>query len=150
MAVTAKWFGRTLMNALGGSAGGGAADVDLLSDVLRVILVASTATPSQDDWAYFGDVTGELSTASGYTALGASLTNKTLTYTASTNVIALDADDVSWSSATIQARYAVVYDSTASGSPLLSYVDFGETVSSTNGTFQITWNSGGISTITPA
>ena len=52
-------------------------------------------------------------------------------------------------SSTITARYAVIYDSTgtSSTSALIGYVDFGADVSTTNGTFQITWDSAGIFTI---
>lgn len=58
-----------------------------------------------------------------------------------------DAADTSWSSSTITARYAVVYDDTPGTSatkPLLLYVDFGADVSTTNGTFQITWDALGL------
>ncbi|WP_203231419.1 hypothetical protein [Nocardioides caldifontis] len=56
---------------------------------------------------------------------------------------------MSWSSSTITARYAVIYVSTgtSSTSPLLCYVDFGQDVSTTDGTFQITWAPGGIATV---
>ncbi len=81
------------------------------------------------------------------------LGSKTSTYDGTNNVIVLDAADVTWSSSTITARYAVVYDdtpATAGTKPLIGYVDFGSDQSSTNGNFTITWDSTGIVRITVA
>ena len=91
--------------------------------------------------------------ANGYTTGGATLANASIGYTAGTNVVKLDGDDVSWTSSTITARYAVIVDTTPGSSatnPVLGYVDFGADVASTNGTFTITWSTDGIFTITPA
>ena len=55
-----------------------------------------------------------------------------------TTVSTLTATNPSWASATITAVGAAVYD-TANSNALLVYVDFaGGSVSSTNGTFQVT------------
>ncbi len=63
-----------------------------------------------------------------------------------THIVTFDADDVSWASSTVSARYGVLYKSTgtASTSALIGYFDFGSTVSSTNGTFSIPFHSAGI------
>jgi hypothetical protein len=63
-----------------------------------------------------------------------------------TNIVTFDADDVSWASSTVTARYAVLYKSTGTGSTsaLIGYFDFGANVSSTNGTFSIPFHSSGI------
>ena len=143
MAVTAKWFGKAFLSLLNKEA-------DLNSDVIKVMLCTSSYTPDQDTHDYKDDVTNEVSGA-GYTEGGATLGSVTVTYTAGTNVIMFDAADTTWSSATITARYAVVYDSTPATDgtrPLLLYVDFGEDVTSTGGNFTITWNAAGIATIT--
>lgn len=152
MAVTAKMYGQALMQALGSGTAGNAPNVDWLSDTIKVMLCTSTYTPNQDTHVFKSDVTNEVS-GTGYTAGGATLANKTITYTGATNVIMLDADDTSWTTATITARYAVIYDSTPAtdaARPLLGYIDFGADVVSTAGTFQITWDAAGIFTITPA
>ncbi len=81
------------------------------------------------------------------------MANKTNTYNSATNVIVLDADDVTWASSTITARYAVIYNATPATDatrPLIGYVDFGSDQSSTNGNFTITWDSTGIVRITVA
>jgi len=65
----------------------------------------------------------------------------------------LDADDTTWSSSTITARYAVIYDAspaTNATRPLIGYVDFGSDQSSSNGNFTITWDATGIVRITVA
>lgn len=139
MAVTAKLFGSfpaKLANK----------EIDYDSDTIKVALVTSAYTPDQDAHDYFNDVTNEV-TGTGYTAGGATLASKTVTYTAGTNTQAFDAADVTWAAATITARYAVIYDATpgtAATNPLIGYVDFGADVSSTAGDFTITWDAAGV------
>ena len=146
MAVSAKWFGKALLNQFG------ATPVNWTSDTIKVALCTSTFTPDQDVMDFYDDLTNELTTTGGYTAGGATLGTPTKTYTAGTNVIKLDGDDVTWATSTITARYAVIYKSTGtpSTSPLLGYVDFGVDYVSTGGPFTITWDAAGIFTITPA
>ncbi|MFC9766736.1 hypothetical protein ACFVJ2_33630, partial [Rhodococcus jostii] len=65
----------------------------------------------------------------------------------------LDAADSSWTTSTITARYAIIYNSTPGTDatrPLIAYVDFGADVSTTAGTFTITWDAAGIVTLTAA
>jgi len=144
MAVSAKMYGNALLKALN-------KEVDWDTDAIKVMLCTSSYVPDQDAHIYKSSVTNEV-TGTGYTAGGATLGSKTITYTAGTNTITLDAADTSWSSATITARYAVIYVSTGTDatSVLLGYVDFGQDMTATNGTFQITWDAAGIFTITAA
>ena len=150
MAVTAFWFGRALLNGLGSDVGGGAPNIDWLSDTIKVSLHTSTMTPDQDTWEFEDDLTNEVANGNGYTTGGATLANKALTYTAGTNTVMLDADDVVWTSSTITARYAVIRDTTPgtpATNPLIGYIDFGQDVSSVDGPFTITWDAAGIGTI---
>lgn len=127
-------------------------EIDWDTDTIKVALCTSTYTPAQDTHDYFNDITNEVS-GTGYTAGGATLTTKTVGYTAGTNVTKFDADDVSWTTSTITARYAVLYVDTGGASstdPLIGYVDFGTDVSSSAGTFSITWDAAGIFTVTVA
>lgn len=112
---------------------------------VKVMLCTSSYTPSQTNHTVKTDVTNEVS-GTGYTAGGAYLTSPT--YTRSSGVTTFDAADTSWASSTITARYAVIYDDAAANDPLIAYVDFGADVSSTNGTFQLTWDASGIFTAT--
>jgi len=127
-------------------------EITLSSDTLKVMLCTSTYTPDQDAHQYKSSVTNEVS-GTGYTATGASLASVTWSYNTSTNVYTLDAADTSWTSSTITARYAVIYDSTPATDatrPLIAYVDFGADVISSAGTFTITWDATGIVTFTVA
>lgn len=138
MAVTAKMYGNALLKALN-------KEVNYITDTIKVMLCTSAYTPNQDAHIYKSSITGEV-TGTGYTAGGATLTNKTMTYNGATNTIKLDADDVVWVSSTITARYAVIYDDTGtdSTSTLLGYIDFGEDKISSAGDFKITWDTAGI------
>jgi hypothetical protein len=143
--MASKLYGNFLLKALN-------KEIDFDSDTIKVALVSSSYTPDQDAHDYWNDVSSYEVTGTGYTAGGATLASKTATYDSATNVIVLDAADTTWSSSTITARYAVIYDSTgtASTSPLIGYVDFGSDQSSTSGNFTITWDSTGIVRITVA
>lgn len=146
MAVSAKLYGLPLL------AQWGTTPINWTADTIKVALCTNAYTPNQDTHAFFSDITNELTTAGGYTAGGATLGSAAKTYTAGTNVLMFDGADTSWASSTITARYAIVYKSTGTGStsPLVLYVDFGADVSTTNGTFQITWDAAGLWTITVA
>lgn len=145
MAVSAKYYGNFFLNLADKK-------IDFNSDTIKVALATSAYTPDQDAHDFFNDVTNEV-TGTGYTAGGATLANCTITYTGATNVLKLDADDASWATSTITARYAIVYDSTpgtAATNPLILYVDFGADVVSTAGTFSIVWDAAGLATVTVA
>lgn len=122
--------------------GGG---IDLDTDTIKVALVSSSYTPSQDAHDFFDDVTNEI-IGTGYTAGGATLGSKTVTQDNTNNRATFDAADATWSSSTLTARGAVIYKSTgtASTSPLIAYIDFGSDVSTSDSTFTLTFNSDGI------
>jgi hypothetical protein len=143
MAVTANWYGLGLKAFMDGS-------INWASDTIKVALAPSTYTPNQDTDQFFSSVTEV--TGTGYTAGGATLGSKTSNYTGASNTVTLDGADVSWASSTITARRAIIYKSTGtnSTSPVLGYVDFGADVSSSSGTFQITWDAAGIFTVVAA
>jgi hypothetical protein len=128
-------------------------EVDWDTDTIKVALLSSAYTPNQDTHDYFDDVVANEVSGTGYTAGGATLASKTITYDSATNVTVLDAADVTWSSSTITARYAVVYSdagATNAQKVLLGYVDFGSDQSSTSGNFTITWDATGIFRLTVA
>jgi hypothetical protein len=139
MAVTAKFYGNAIKNAFLGL-------MDLDNDVVRVSLHTSTYVPNQDTDEFYDDVTDEVANGNGYTTGGEVIANMAVTYDADTNTIKIDGDDVTWTSSTITARVAVIYvdTGTASTSPLIGYIDFGEDKSSNNGDFKIQWHADGI------
>ncbi|MFC9892097.1 hypothetical protein ACFVMC_00245 [Nocardia sp. NPDC127579] len=145
MAASAKLYGlaqKSLFNK----------ELDWDTDAIKVMLCTVSYTPNQDTHQYKSDITAE-ATGTGYTAGGALLTSCTATYNAGTNTLTLDAADVSWPNSTISARYAVLYNSTPATDatrPLIGYVDFGQDISTTAGTFSIVWDAAGIITATAA
>jgi|SRR6478609_1111764 len=125
-------------------------EIDYDSDTIKVALATSSYTPNQNTHDYFNDITNEV-TGTGYTAGGATLGSKTVTQSTTTHTF--DAADTVWTTSTITARYAIIYDATpgtAATNPLIAYVDFGADVSSTAGDFTITWSASGIFTLTVA
>jgi hypothetical protein len=123
------------------------AEIDFADDTIRVALCTSSYTPDQDNHDYFDDITNEV-VGTGYVADGEALASKT--DNVASDVTTLDAADVTWSSSSITARYGIIYKDTgtASTSPLIGYIDFGEDKSSSDGDFTLTWNASGIITFT--
>jgi hypothetical protein len=149
MAVTHKVYTSWLANALGSTAGGGAPNCDFLSDTIKLALTSSSYTPNQNTHDFFDDITNELAATGGYSSGGATLGSKTMTATA--NAVTLDAADVTWTSATFTARYAILYDATPGTNatrPLISYVDFGGDQTVSGGDFTVSWNASGIIVVT--
>lgn len=123
-----------------------AANIDLDADTIKVMLVTSSYTPDPDNHDYINDVNSYEVSGTGYTAGGATLSNKSVTQDNTDDEGVFDADDVTWSNSTITARGAVLYKDTGntSTSPLICYFDFGSDQSSSNGDFTIQWNAEGI------
>jgi hypothetical protein len=119
--------------------------IDHTNDTIKVALCTSSYTPNIDTHDFFDDITNEVS-GTGYTAGGATLAGKATSVDTTDNEGVFDATDMSLSTATITARYAVIYKSTgvSSTSPLICYIDLGENKTSVASTFGITWNSEGI------
>ena len=131
------------------NAGDGNTKIDLSTggDTIKVALVTSSYTPNEATHDFFDDVTNEV-TGTGYTAGGATLASQD--WTVASNVAKFDAADTTWTTSSITARAAVIYKSTGvdSTSPLIAYIDFAADKVSDGGTFQITWHSSGIITLT--
>ncbi len=127
----------------------GNGSIDLDTDSIKVMLVTSSYTADIDAHTKRSDVTNEVS-GTGYSAGGSALTTKTMTANNTSDQGVFDADDVSWTTATITARGAVLYKSrggASSADELIAYVDFGSNQTSTAGTFTITWSATGIITL---
>jgi len=119
--------------------------IDLDTDTINVMLVTSSYTPNQDTHEDRADVTNEI-TGSGYTAGGAAIGSKTVTQDNTDNEGVFDGADVTWSTATITARGAVIYKSTgvAANDTLIAYLDFTTDQTATGADFTIAWNAEGI------
>lgn len=120
--------------------------IDLSADTIKMALLTSSYTPDQDAHDFYDDVSANEVAASGsYSAGGATLA-VTVSQDNTDNEGVFDATDVSFTSATITARYAVIYKSTgtAGTSPLICLIDFGTDQISTAGTFTVTFAAEGI------
>ena len=80
-------------------------------------------------------VTNEVANSGTYAAGGGTLTN--VTPTSSSTTAFTDFADLSFTSATITAFGALIYNDTAAGNPTVCVLDFGGAKTSTNGTFTI-------------
>ena len=109
---------------------------NLGSDTLKVLLTNTAPSLSNTVKA---DISGELSTASGYTAGGATIT---VTSSAqSSGLYTLIASDVPWTASGGSIgpfRYAVIYNDTATNDELIGYIDWGYSITVASGqTFTI-------------
>lgn len=141
MTVTAKPYGKLREHLWKGR-------INYEEHYIRVMLCTNEYSPNRDTHDFKDDVAHEVS-GDGYIPAGMLLENKTLTYDAATNTLKLDADNLVWPDSTITARYAVIYDAsyTTNGTmPLIGYVDFGEDILSTGGSFSIEWGIDGVLT----
>lgn len=111
------------------------------TNAIKVALVTSGYTPSIDNDSLFTDVTDEV-TGIGYSAGGKALSNVTITQNNTTDLGYLDADDVTWTTSSLTARAAVLYQ--VSDGKLICYIDFGSDKISQIGSFTIQWNTSGI------
>ena len=108
---------------------GGTHDLD--TDTIKIALFTSSATLSASTTAY--STSNEVS-GTGYTAGGNTLSGATISLSGSTAIV--DFTDTTWSSATITARGALIYNSSKSDKAI-AVLDFGSDKSSTNGDFTV-------------
>ena len=101
-------------------------------DTYKLALYDNSAAFTAATTAY--TVTNEVS-GTGYSAGGGSLTN--VTPTSSSTTAFLDFADLTFSTATITARGALIYNSSAAGNPAVCILDFGADKTSTAGDFTI-------------
>lgn len=120
-------------------------NIDLDTDTIKVMLCTSAYTPTKTHNRR-DDITNEVS-GTGYTAGGATLANKTLTQDDTNDLGKFDADDVSWATSTITARYAIVYKArggAASADELIKCFDFGSDQVSVGAAFTLQFNANGV------
>jgi len=122
------------------------------ADTMKIALVTTATTPTQSTVTpALADFT-EVTPGGNYTAGGISLGTWANFVTQSTSTVTFDsATDPSWAqnaSNPNNARWGIVYNSTAAGSPAFGYVDLGAVIDMTTGALTITWNASGLATIT--
>lgn len=136
--------------------------VATMIDVLDATQLAVDLSLTTNKWAMFtNSITPNFTTdtayavapynanevsGTGYSAGGTAVASPTLT--GSSGIMTYDQADTSWSSSTItNARCALLYADALAGNNAVCLVDFGADYSTSNGTFQITWNASGVFTI---
>ena len=110
-------------------------------DTFRIALYTSSATLDATTTAY--SATNEVS-GTGYTAAGEALTNVTPTTSGTTAYT--DFADVTWSSATITANGALIYNDDHASDAAVCVLAFGGDKTSTNGDFTIQFPTADAST----
>lgn len=125
-----------------------------MTDTIKCALVTNTYVPDQDVHDFYADITNELATSGGYTAGGATLGTKSVSYNAATNETRLICADIVWGpGATFGPfRKGIIYKDTGSAatSPLMGYITFDADQSVSNGTFTIDVDATGLLYITAA
>ena len=102
-------------------------------DTFKIALYTSSATLSSATTAY--TTSGE-TTGTGYTAGGQSLTNLGVSLSGTTAYLSFD--NVTWTTATITAAGALIYNSSKSNKAV-AILSFGGSYSSTAGNFTVTY-----------
>jgi hypothetical protein len=102
-----------------------------LTDTMKIALYTNSATLNGTTTAY--SATNEV-VGTGYTAGGNTLTGNAISYSGTTAWITFS--DSSWTTATITARGALIYDSSKSNAAI-AVLDFGADKTSTAGTFTV-------------
>jgi hypothetical protein len=108
---------------------GGTHDLD--TDVIKIALFTSSATLDASTTAY--STTNEV-VGSGYTAGGNTLAGAAISLSGSTAIV--DFSDTTWSTATITARGALIYNS-SKADRAVAVLDFGGDKTSTSGDFTV-------------
>ena len=102
-------------------------------NTLKIALYTSSASLGATTSAY--SATNEVS-GTGYTAGGATLSSQAVAFDSSNNVAYFDAADPAFTTATITARGALIYNNSKSNASI-AVLDFGSDFTSTAGTFTI-------------
>jgi len=102
-------------------------------NTFKLALYTNSASFTAATTAYTSS--NEVSNSGSYSAGGGALTNVTPTSSGTTALT--DFADLEFTSATITARGALIYNDTASGDPTVAVLDFGADKTSTTGTFTI-------------
>ena len=120
----------------------GVHDFATAGDTFKLSLYTSSSTINNASTTVY-TTSDEVADSGSYAAGGGSLANQAVSTDGTTAIV--DFDDLSFTSATITARYALIYNSTDSNKAVC-ILDFGTDQTSTSGTFTIQFPSAGAST----
>ena len=111
----------------------GGQDLGTSGNTLKIALYTSSASLGATTASY--NNSNEVS-GTGYTAGGASLSSQAVAFDSTNQVAYFDAADPAWTTASITARGALIYNNTKSNASI-AVLDFGSDYTSTAGTFTI-------------
>jgi hypothetical protein len=110
----------------------GVHDFSAASNVFKLALYTSSASLGAGTTAY---TASNEASGTGYTAKGSFLTS--IDPSSSSTTALTDFNDLTFSTATITARGALIYNEAATGDPAVAVLDFGGDKTATSGTFTI-------------
>jgi|TARA_R100000084_G_scaffold105210_1_gene62455 hypothetical protein len=110
----------------------GVHDFSAASNVFKLALYTSSASLGAGTTAY---TSSNEASGTGYSAKGSFLTS--IDPSSSSTTALTDFNDLTFSTATITARGALIYNEAATGDPAVAVLDFGGDKTSTNGDFTI-------------
>jgi hypothetical protein len=127
-------------------------DFGASGDTIKIALVTSSYTPGANTHDFFDDVSANEVSGTNYTAGGYTLANKTLAHSSGTVTFG-NTVNPSWSqhaSGFSNARYAILYKSTGTGSTsaLIAYADLGADVGNVAGNLTLSLTSSEIFSLT--
>lgn len=128
--------------------------IDLDGHTFKMALFLSTSNCDTLTHDELGDLTNQHANGNGYTTGGETITN--VTWQNSSGTITFDCDNVVWtaSGGSITARFAVIYDDTVAGDPLLAVCLLdtapADVTATTGNTLTITINASGVFTLSGA
>lgn len=134
-----------LCNPNGVNSVSGSPLINTTTDVFAIALYTSSATINKTTTAY--SATNEVGSSGTYVTGGINFGNLvgnamalvSVTPVLSTDTACASFSTIAWTSATITARGALIYDASLGGQPACLVLDFGADKTSTAGTFTITF-----------
>lgn len=136
----------------------GEAVINLETDTIKLGLITSSLTPAASTaapcWGAGGSTnltTYQVTPGGNYSTGGPTIANPT--YTESSGTVTFDGDDVTIAqdaSNPTNARWAIIYSSTAANANALGFVDLGGITDLSAGAFTLTWSASGIASFAVA
>ena len=122
--------------------------VNLVNDTIKVLL--TTGYTPVATHVYRTDIGSTEITGTNYTAGGQALVSRSVVTDNTNNLGYFTASAVTWANTTLSATGAIIYKDTgvSSTSPIIAYIDFGGTKTTSASDFVIQWSAtGGIITL---
>lgn len=114
-------------------------DIDYGADTFYGMLLTDAYTPDRQNHTRRSDISAEEAIGAGYT-LGGNQIMVTVAQDNPANQTIMTFGAVSWSAATLAARYEAIYKASGAGEandPLVALIDFGATQSTSGQTFPV-------------